>query len=151
MNENLEMVSMNKIKNMIVDGKQCPVMIGKPKLFFVQACRGKENQNMIDTDMSETDGEQGSEDLEENRKKLINKSWFFVFQSTVKGFASNRHPQNGTIFIQNLCKELMENGRKMNLSTIASSVNQRIMRQFNIQAPIYENQLGDFIYFQPYD
>ena len=101
--------------------------------------------------MSETDGEQGSEDLEENRKKLINKSWFFVFQSTANDFASNRQPQNGTIFIQNLCKELMENGRKMNLSTIASSVNQRIMRQFNIQAPIYENQLGDFIYFQPYD
>ena len=151
MDANFEMVSMSKIKNMIVDGKQCPVMIGKPKLFFVQACRGKENQNMIDTDMSETDGEEGSEDLEENRKKFINKSWFFVFQSTVKGFASNRHPQNGTIFIQNLCTELMENGRKMNLSTLASSVNQRIMRQFNIQAPIYENQLGDFIYFQPYD
>ena len=87
-------------------------MIGKPKLLFVQACRGKENQNMIDTDMSETDGEQGSEDLEENRKKLINKSWFFVFQSTVNDFASNPHPQNGTIFIQNLCKELMENGEK---------------------------------------
>ena len=44
MDANLEMVSMNKIKNMFVDGRQCPSMIGKPKLFFVQACRGKENQ-----------------------------------------------------------------------------------------------------------
>ena len=57
----------------------------------------------------------------------------------------------GTIFIQSLCKEMMENGRKLNLATIASSVNQRIMRKFNIQAPIYENQLGDFIYFEPDD
>ena len=38
----------------------------------------------------------------------------------------------------------------MNLSTIASSVNQRIMTQFNIQAPTYKNQLGDFINFKPY-
>ena len=151
MDANLEMVSMNKIKNMFVDGRQCPSMIGKPKLFFVQACRGKENQNMIDTDMSETDGEDGIEETVQNGKKYINKSWFFVFQSTIKGFASNRHPQNGTIFIQSLCKEMMENGRKLNLATIASSVNQRIMRKFNIQAPIYENQLGDFIYFEPDD
>ena len=72
-----------------------------------------------------------------------------MFQSTIKGFSSNRNPQNGSIFIQSLCRELMEIGRKLNLSTIASSVNQRIMRQFNVQAPIYENQLGDFIYFHP--
>ena len=151
MDANLEMVSMNKIKNMFVDGKQCAAMIGKPKLFFIQACRGKQNQNMIDTDMSETDGEENKEDMEDDGKKYINKSWFFVYQSTIKGYSSNRHPQNGTIFIQSLCKELMENGRKIDLSTIASSVNQRIMRKFNIQAPVYENQLGDFIYFQPYE
>ena len=149
MDANLEMVSMNKIKNMFVDGRQCPTMIGKPKLFFIQACRGNENQNMIDTDMSETDGDEEKEDLDKDGVKYINKSWFFVFQSTIKGFSSNRHPQNGTIFIQSLCRELMENGRKLNLSTIASSVNQRIMRQFHVQAPIYENQLGDFIYFHP--
>lgn len=151
MDANREMISMNKIKNMFVDGRQCPSMIGKPKLFFVQACRGTENQNMIDTDMSETDGEDGTEDSVQNDKKYINKSWFFVFQSTIKGFVSNRHEQNGSIFIQTLCKELRENGRKLNLATIASSVNQRIMRQFQIQAPIYENQLGDFIYFEPHD
>ena len=99
--------------------------------------------------MSETDGDEEKEDLDKDGVKYINKSWFFVFQSTIKGFSSNRHPQNGTIFIQSLCRELMENGRKLNLSTIASSVNQRIMRQFHVQAPIYENQLGDFIYFHP--
>ena len=150
MDANLEMVSMNKIKNMFVDGRQCPAMIGKPKLFFIQACRGNENQNMIDTDMS-TDGDEEKEDLDKNGVKYINKSWFFVFQSTIKGFSSNRNPQNGSIFIQSLCQELMENGRKLDLSTIASSVNRRIMGQFHIQAPIYENQLGDFIYFHPKD
>jgi hypothetical protein len=28
-------ISMSKIKNMFVDGRQCPTMIGKPKIFIV--------------------------------------------------------------------------------------------------------------------
>ena len=38
-------VSFSTIKNIFVDGRKCPAMIGKPKLFFIQACRGAhENQ-----------------------------------------------------------------------------------------------------------
>ena len=142
-------MSMAKIKNMFVDGKQCPTMIGKPKLFFVQACRGTKSLNMIDTDLSETDEENDNDIIEQNGINHVNKSWFFVFQSTIKGFASMRHPERGTIFIQTLCQELMKNGTRLNLATIASCVNQKIMRKYNIQAPIYENQLGDFVYFDP--
>ena len=33
-------VRLSRIKNSLIDGKKCPTMIGKPKLFFIQACRG---------------------------------------------------------------------------------------------------------------
>jgi len=144
---NSECIAMDKIKRMFVDGRKCPTMVGKPKLFVVQACRGRSSQNMIDTDMSETDGEE--EVADEAGVHFATKSWFFVFQSTIKGFASSRNPLEGSIFIQTLCKELQENGTKQDLATIASSVNQKIMDIYKIQAPVYENQLGNFLYFKP--
>ena len=33
-------VPLNTIKDMFIDRKTCPSMVGKPKLFFIQACRG---------------------------------------------------------------------------------------------------------------
>jgi len=36
---NGEKISIQKIMNYF-DGKQCPALLGKPKLFFVQACQG---------------------------------------------------------------------------------------------------------------
>ena len=67
------------------------------------------------------------------------------------GFVSNRVPDEGSIFIQALCKELDENGSKHDINTIASCVNRRIMNEYSIQAPIFENQLGDFVYLAPDD
>ena len=37
-------LSFNKIKNVFIDGKNCPLMVGKPKLFYFQACRGNQRQ-----------------------------------------------------------------------------------------------------------
>ena len=66
------------------------------------------------------------------------------------GHISNRDPCQGSIFIQALCKELNEKWYQMDISSIASSVNKRIMQGSDrIQAPIFENQLGDYIYLRP--
>ena len=37
-------IPLRKIMNMFIDGHQCSSMIGKPKFFFVQACRGNKRQ-----------------------------------------------------------------------------------------------------------
>ena len=41
MDINMEGVSLSVIVENFIDAKKCPVMIGKPKLFFNQFCRAK--------------------------------------------------------------------------------------------------------------
>ena len=127
--------------------------------FFIQACRGKLYQDALTNfsrnivipvvDFSETDGEEDDEKLLElDGIKYAHKSWFFIFHSTIKGYVSLRDRYVGTIFIQTLCKALNESWYVNDISTIAMNVNKRIMSDYgHAQAPIFENQLGNLVYF----
>ena len=49
----------------------------------------------------------------------------------------------GSIFIQELCKEFKKKWFLFDVSRIAASVNKKVMEGYEqIQAPLFENQLG---------
>lgn len=84
------------------DGDNCPALIGKPKVFFVQACRGREMQSKVVV----TDGDGASPG--NVSYSFAKDSDFLIAQSTVEGYFSIRDPSSGSWFIQSLCKHLKD-------------------------------------------
>eukprot|EP00057_Strongylocentrotus_purpuratus_P022012 XP_011676486.1 PREDICTED: caspase-2-like [Strongylocentrotus purpuratus] len=42
----LEVVTIQEIKSKF-SGRQCPALLGKPKIFFIQACRGRKSKSWV--------------------------------------------------------------------------------------------------------
>ncbi|XP_031843391.1 caspase-1-like isoform X1 [Nomia melanderi] len=107
-------------------GDRCSTLVGKPKLFFIQACRGSKLENGVQV-MHETDGA--------SSYTIPTHADIMVAYSTFDGFYSWRNPDAGSWFIQALCEELNENGRTRDLLTIMTFVNRRVAIQYQSFVP----------------
>ena len=92
-------------------------LAGKPKLFFIQACRGSHCMESID----------GSHGIE--LVTIPVEADFLVAYSTVAGYCSVRNTQHGSWFIQSLCKVIVEKGDKWEIMHIITEVNQRVAKK----------------------
>lgn len=87
--------------------KQCPQLAAKPKLFFIQACQGKNIQRPVCVD---TDGQPPDLSSMQERVSLVEsipeEADFLLGMATVDGYVSFRHIEEGTWYIQALCSKL---------------------------------------------
>uniref|UniRef100_A0A182T7T8 Caspase n=1 Tax=Anopheles maculatus TaxID=74869 RepID=A0A182T7T8_9DIPT len=93
----------------------CPSLAGRPKIFLVQACRGNKLDNGVKI---QKDGIA--------RYSIPTHADFLFAYATIPGFMAFRNTTEGSWFINELCKELQENGHKYDLVTLLTFVTQKV-------------------------
>ncbi|KAM9380353.1 caspase-10 [Phaethornis superciliosus] len=111
--------------------KQCPQLAEKPKLFFIQACQGKEIQRPVcieaDAHVPNVPSMQQSVSPAES---IPEEADFLLGMATVDGFVSFRHIQQGAWYIQALCSKLeLLVPRGEDILSILTEVNEDVSRR----------------------
>ncbi|XP_072197976.1 caspase-10-like [Excalfactoria chinensis] len=111
--------------------KQCPQLTEKPKLFFVQACQGKEIQRpvYIEADARVPDYSSIQENISPS-ESIPEEADFLLGMATIDGYASFRHVQEGTWYIQALCSKIqLLVPRGEDILSILTEVNEDVSRR----------------------
>ncbi|XP_052061917.1 cell death protein 3-like [Mytilus californianus] len=125
--------------------KSCESLIGKPKLFFVQACRGSKTDNGVWTD--------AAEDIsDDNLRKLSLHSNLLVSYATIEDFVAYRNGKDGSIYIKILCYLLDKEGFTTKLTDILKKVNRMTLDAFGdssvCQVPSFTSTLRKSVLFK---
>ena len=110
-------VSLNVLTQKI-DAEHCPSLRNKPKLFFLQACRG----NLTETSVPiGADGE-----IVSTPEEVPVMSDFFFGHATPLGHVAWRDLNHGSWYISELCYSLCEMSTYASLNDIMTKVNNRV-------------------------
>lgn len=104
---------------------KCPTLAGKPKLFFVNACRGRKKDSGIKI-FSRGKIQSDSSPRGPIGFRIPNNADFLMAYSTAEGYYSYRDINQGTWFIQTLCETLMDHYLTKDLLKILTLTSRKV-------------------------
>ncbi|XP_076343603.1 caspase drICE-like isoform X2 [Tachypleus tridentatus] len=137
-------------------GDLCTSLAGKPKIFFIQACQGDKLDRGVTLATGKDEPDAGSKFF-----KIPTHADFLICYSTVPGFYSWRNTNNGSWFVQALCKVLEGHAKDMDLQSLMTIVCRKVAYDFEScvpndpgmdrmkQVPCISSMLTRKIYFHP--
>ncbi|XP_031409132.1 caspase-6 [Meleagris gallopavo] len=156
-------IKIETITNMF-RGDKCQSLVGKPKIFIIQACRGdKHDDPVLVQDLVDSKDETTVNQTEVDAAGVYTLpagADFIMCYSVAQGYFSHRETVNGSWYIQDLCEALRKHGSSLEFTELLTVVNRKVShrkvdmcRDINAigkkQIPCFASMLTKKLYFHP--